>query len=303
MGALEGRVAIITGAAGGIGREHALLFAREGAKVVVNDLGGSSTGEGSDASAAQLVVDEILAGGGTAIASGDDIADEEGAQRLIDRTVDEFGALHVLVNNAGILRDRMIVNMSADEWDSVIRVHLRGHFLPLRAAGRYFRLESKNGSKTDRSIINTSSTSGLLSNVGQANYGAAKTGIATLTEIAQKELGQYAVRCNAIAPVARTRLTLGVPGSDERYAKERASSPDFDRSHPGNISPLVAYLATDTCPLRGKVIFVRSNKVQLMQPWTLIDRVDTEGRWTIDGLRDSISHWSEIEFDYSIPTD
>jgi NAD(P)-dependent dehydrogenase (short-subunit alcohol dehydrogenase family) len=212
MGALDGRIAIITGAGRGLGREHALLFAQEGAKVVVNDLGGDMHGEGADRAPAQQVVDEIEKMGGEAVANLDSAADWDGAQRLIRTAIDTFGDLHVLVNNAGILRDRVIVNMTEEEWDAVIHVHLKGHFCPTRHAAAYWREQSKAGKEVKASIVHTSSTSGLLGNPGQANYGAAKSGIATFSYIASLELGRYGVRSNAIAPAARTRLTEQTPG-------------------------------------------------------------------------------------------
>ena len=215
MGALDGRVAIITGAGRGLGREHALLFAAEGAKVVVNDLGGEADGSGGDATPAQQVVAEIQAMGGEAIANGDNVADWDGAQRLVQMAVETFGDLHVLVNNAGILRDRVVVNMTEAEWDAVIEVHLKGHFCPTRMAAAYWREQAKAGKTVNASIIHTSSTSGLLANPGQANYGAAKSGIATLSQICAKELIRYGVRSNAIAPAARTRLTEATPGLGE----------------------------------------------------------------------------------------
>ena len=187
MGALDGRVAIITGAGRGIGREHALLFAAEGAKVVVNDLGGGRDGTGADGGPAHEVVEEIRAAGGEAVANTDDVADWEGAQRIVNAAVETFGDLHVLVNNAGILRDRMLTNMMPSEWDDVVRVHLRGHFMPTRWAATYWREQSKAGKPVKASVINTSSTSGLFGNAGQTNYGAAKTGIATFTQIANTE--------------------------------------------------------------------------------------------------------------------
>ena len=216
MRELEGRVAIVTGAGRGIGREHALLFAAEGAKVVVNDLGGSTDGAGADTSPAQQVVDEIVAAGGSAIANFDDVADWDGARSMVEQAVDTFGDLHVLVNNAGILRDRMLVNMSAEEWDAVIRVHLRGHFCPTRWASAYWREQSKSGREGKRSVINTSSASGLFGNSGQTNYGAAKIGIATFSMIADGELRRYGVRVNAIAPAAATRLTSGLSPERDR---------------------------------------------------------------------------------------
>src|SRR4030081_3087555 len=200
MGALDGRVAIITGAGRGLGREHALLFAQEGAKVVVNDLGGDINGTGEDRAPAQQVVDEIKAAGGEAVANVDNVADWDGAKRLIDTAIETFGDLHVLVNNAGVLRDRVLVNMSEQEWDSVIHVHLKGHFVPTRWAAAYWREQTKSGREVKAAVVNTSSTSGLLGNPGQTNYGAAKAGIAAFTTIAAEELVRYGVRVNAIAP-------------------------------------------------------------------------------------------------------
>src|SRR5215210_3291153 len=200
MGTLEGRVAIITGAGRGIGREHALLFAAEGAKVVVNDLGGAMDGTGDDRTPAEQVVDEIKAMGGEAISNADNVADWEGGQRLINSAIEAFGDLDILVNNAGILRDRVLVNMTEDEWDAVIAVHLKGHFAPTRWAAAYWREQTKAGIDKPRNLVHTSSTSGLFSNPGQANYGAAKTGIATFSQIAAKELIRYDVKSNTIAP-------------------------------------------------------------------------------------------------------
>jgi NAD(P)-dependent dehydrogenase (short-subunit alcohol dehydrogenase family) len=294
MGALEGRVAIITGAGRGIGREHALLFAQEGAKVVVNDLGGAADGSGSDLTPAQQVVDEIAAAGGTAVANGDDITDADGAQRLVQTALDTFGELHVLVNNAGILRDRTLVNMSDAEWDDVIRVHLRGHFMPLRAAARHWRELSKSGRSPRASVINTSSTSGLFGNVGQGNYGAAKAGIATLTTIAQLELERYGVRVNAIAPAARTRLTEDVlPATDDGTG--------FDATDPANISPFVAYLATEDCPIAGRSFYVRGGSVYLFQPWAIIDKIETDHRWTLDELAKEGPRLAEVPFNLGRP--
>ncbi|HEV2309674.1 MAG TPA: SDR family NAD(P)-dependent oxidoreductase, partial [Acidimicrobiia bacterium] len=212
MGALDGRVCIVTGAGRGIGREHALFLASEGAKLVVNDLGGDMHGEGENRAPAQQVADEIAALGGEAIANTDSVADFEGARRLIEQAVDAYGDLHVLVNNAGILRDRVLVNMTEAEWDAVIAVHLKGHFCPTRHAAVYWREQSKADKEVRASIINTSSTSGVLGNAGQTNYGAAKAGIAAFSTICAMELGRYGVRSNAITPMARTRLTEQTPG-------------------------------------------------------------------------------------------
>ena len=221
MGALDGRIAIITGAGRGIGREYALLFAAEGAKVVVNDLGGTLDGSGDDCSAAQQVVDEIKAAGGEAVANHDDVTDWEGGKRLIDTAIETYGDLHVLVNNAGILRDRVLINMTEDEWDAVIHVHLKGHFVPTRHAAAYWREQTKAGKEVKASVINTSSTSGLLGNPGQTNYGAAKAGIAAFTTIAATELARYGVRVNALAPNARTRMTVETPGLADIVAGAR----------------------------------------------------------------------------------
>jgi NAD(P)-dependent dehydrogenase (short-subunit alcohol dehydrogenase family) len=301
MGALDGRVAIITGAGRGVGREHALLFAAEGAKVVVNDLGGSTDGSGSDATPAEQVVEEIRAAGGEAVANGDDVADGEGARRLVQAAVDAFGDLHVLVNNAGILRDRMLVNMSDEEWDSVVRVHLRGHFLPTRAAAQYWREKSKAGRPVDASVINTTSTSGLFGNAGQGNYGAAKSGIATFSMIAQEELGRYGVRVNAIAPAARTRLTGTIPTAEDGGAINEVAEAGFDANDPGNIAPFVAYLATKDCPIAGRVFFVYGGSVHLFQPWAIIDAIEKPQRWTVAELEKEAAHFATVPFDLRRP--
>jgi NAD(P)-dependent dehydrogenase (short-subunit alcohol dehydrogenase family) len=283
MGALEGRVAIITGAGRGIGREHALLFAAEGAKVVVNDLGGAMDGTGDDRTPAEQVVDEVKAMGGQAIANADNVADWGGGKRIVDAALEAFGDLHVLVNNAGILRDRVLINMTESEWDAVIQVHLKGHFVPTHHAAVYWREQSKAGKTVQASVINTSSTSGLLANPGQANYGSAKSGIATFTQICAKELSRYGVRCNAIAPAARTRLTESTPGLGDMVAAP-IDPGQFDVWDPANISPLVAYLATEGCPATGKVFFVQGGKVALFQPWTMVDEIDKNDRWSVAEL-------------------
>ncbi len=294
---LDGRVAVITGAGRGIGREHAPLFAREGAKVVVNDLGGAADGSGSDATPAQQVVDEITAAGGDAVANADDISDFDGAEALIKQAVGAFGDLHVLVNNAGILRDRMLFNMAPDEWDAIMKVHLRGHFATTRHAAAYWRDQSKAGNEAKRSVINTSSTSGLFGNVGQTNYGAAKTGIATFSIIADQELSRYGVRVNAIAPAAATRLTgMGRP------APEEPPSPEWSPMHPGNVSPFVAYLATEDCPIHGRVFFVQGGDVCLFQPFVIVDTISKDGDfWTIEELQEQAPKLQEFEFDYGHP--
>lgn len=288
MGSLDGRVAIITGAGRGLGREHALLFASEGAKVVVNDLGGDIHGEGEDRAPAQQVVDEIKAAGGEAVANVDSVADFEGAQKLVQTAIDTYGDLHVLVNNAGILRDRVLVNMTEQEWDAVIHVHLKGHFCPTRHAAAYWREQTKAGKEVKASIIHTSSTSGLLGNPGQTNYGAAKSGIATFSQICAMELPRYGVRSNAIAPAARTRLTEQTPGLSE-VVKEPEDESKFDVWDPANVSPFVAYLATEGCTFNGEAFLVQGGVVQRFQPWTLSEKIDQNDRWTVADLAQAAS--------------
>ncbi|RSN43059.1 short-chain dehydrogenase [Amycolatopsis sp. WAC 04197] len=284
MGALDGRVAVITGAGRGIGREHALLFAREGASVVVNDLGGANDGSGSDAGPAQEVVDEIRAAGGKAVANTANVADWAGAAELVTQAVDEFGKLDVVVNNAGILRDAFIAGLEESQWDSVIAVHLKGHAAVLRHAAAYWKTASKAGEQVAGSVINTASASGTtLPNAGQANYGAAKAGIAALTLVAAEELERYGVRVNAIAPIARTRLTLATPGMGAIFAQE-VEEGEFDAFSPANISPLVAYLATEKCPLTGKVFAVQGGAISELAGWHDVKVIETEAAWEIDDI-------------------
>jgi NAD(P)-dependent dehydrogenase (short-subunit alcohol dehydrogenase family) len=283
MGTLDGRVAIITGAGRGIGREHALLFAAEGAKVVVNDLGGAADGTGGSLSPAEEVVAEIKGMGGEAIANGDNVADWEGGQRLINSAVEAFGDLDILVNNAGILRDRVLVNMTEQEWDDVVKVHLKGHFVPTRWAAAYWREQTKAGVEKPRNVVHTSSTSGLLSNPGQTNYGAAKSGIATFSQICAKELTRYGVKSNCIAPAARTRLTEATPGLGE-IVKAPDEADQFDIWDPANISPLVAYLASADCAFNGETFFVQGGSVKLVQSWTMAAGVERDDRWTVAEL-------------------
>jgi NAD(P)-dependent dehydrogenase (short-subunit alcohol dehydrogenase family) len=287
MGALDGRVAIITGSGRGIGREHALLFAQEGAKVVINDLGGAIDGSGDDRTPAEQVVDEIKAMGGEAVANADNVAEWEGGQRLVQTALDAFGDLHILVNNAGILRDRVLVNMSEEEWDAVIHVHLKGHFIPTRFAAAYWREQTKAGNTVKANVINTSSTSGLIGNAGQTNYGAAKAGIAAFSVIAAMELERYGVRVNAIAPAARTRMTEATPGLSE-VVKAPKDESRFDIWDPANVSPMVAYLATENLPFTGRVFFVQGGKVQNMTPWTMAEAIDRDDRWTVAELENEV---------------
>ncbi len=281
MGSLDGRVAIITGAGRGIGREHALLFASEGARIVVNDLGGANDGTGTDVTPAEEVAAEIRAMGGEAIVNGDNVADWQGSQRLVNSAIEAFGDLDILINNAGILRDRVLVNMTEEEWDAVIAVHLKGHFAPTRWAAAYWREQHKAGVEKPRNVVHTSSTSGLFSNPGQANYGAAKSGIATFSQIVAKELVRYNVKSNCIAPGARTRLTLATPGLPDIMAPKEGA---FDMWDPANISPLVAYLATAECPFTGETFFVQGGNVTRVNTWAMGDKVEQDDRWTVAGL-------------------
>ena len=279
-------MAVITGAGGGIGREHALLFAREGARVVVNDVGAALDGTGSDGGgAAVAVVEEIRAAGGEAVANHDDVSDWDGGRRLIESAVATFGDLHVLVNNAGNLRDRYLVDMTADEWDDVVRVHLRGHFVTTRWAAAHWKAQAEAGRPVKAAIVNTTSTSGLIGNVGQSNYGSAKAGIAALTVITAAELERYGVRVNAVAPLARSRMTESSPWLAGVVAAPTA--PDaFDAWHPGNVSPVVAWLASEACTLTGEVFLVHGGLVQRFRPWTLDDdaKVVQQARWTVADL-------------------
>jgi NAD(P)-dependent dehydrogenase (short-subunit alcohol dehydrogenase family) len=278
MGALDGKVAIVTGAGRGIGRGEALLLAREGARVVVNDLGGEWDGTGRDTRPAQLVVDEITAAGGEAVANYDDVADYAAAERMVRQAIDTFGSLDILVNNAGILRDRMIFNMSEEEWDAVIRVHLKGHFAPTRHACAYWREKAKERGSAAGRIVCTSSTSGLLGNPGQSNYGAAKAGIAAFAQIVAMEMARYGVTCNAIAPAARTRLT------ERTFGEIKAEGP-FDEWDPENVAPLVAYLVSDAAAgISGQVFYVSGGTVQLYQGWGPVAEARKEGRWTVAEL-------------------
>ena len=286
MGTLDGRVAIITGAGRGLGREHALLFAAEGAKIVVNDLGGANDGSGSDMTPAQQTVADIKGMGGEAIVNTDNVADWDGAKRMIDSAIEVFGDLDILVNNAGILRDRVLVNMSESEWDSVIQVHLKGHFAPTHHAAAYWREQAKAGITKPRNLVHTSSTSGLFSNPGQANYGAAKSGIATFSQICAKELSRYNVKSNAIAPAARTRLTMATPGLEDVMA---AKDGKFDEWDPANVSPLVAYLASDLCEFSGETFYVQGGQVTRVATWVMAEEIKQDDRWTVSALAKAIT--------------
>ena len=262
---------MVSGAARGLGREHALLLAAEGARVVVNDV---------ELEPAEAVASEIGARGGQAVAHAGDVADWETGRRLVATAVETFGALHALVNNAGNVRDRFLVNMDEDEWDDVVRVHLKGHFVPTRWAAAHWRERAKAGKPVAAAVVNTTSTSGLLGNPGQANYGAAKAGIAAFTTVAADELGRYGVRVNAIAPLARTRLTEAVPALAAAVAPP-ADPAAFDAWHPGNVSPLVAALCDEGSGVTGQVFLVHGGRVQRFEPWRAGEVVaERDRRWS-----------------------
>jgi NAD(P)-dependent dehydrogenase (short-subunit alcohol dehydrogenase family) len=275
-GICEGRVVIVTGAGRGIGREHALLFAREGAKVVVNDLGGERDGTGSSTGPATEVVEAIRAAGGEAIVNGDDVSNWEGAQSLIRCALDTYGRLDTLVNNAGILRDRMLVNMTEAEWDAVIKVHLKGTFAPCRFAAEHWRALAKAGETVDARIINTSSTSGIFGNPGQTNYGAAKAGIAAFTVILAQELGRYGVCVNGIAPGALTRLTADLN-------RDRPPPPPPGEWHPmgpENVAPLVVWLGShDSASVTGRMFLVAGGRISVAEGWRRGPTVAKDGMW------------------------
>jgi NAD(P)-dependent dehydrogenase (short-subunit alcohol dehydrogenase family) len=274
-GICDGRIVIVTGAARGIGREHALAFASEGARVVVNDLGVSREGTDADQGPAQLLVDEIVAAGGDAVANTDDIADWDGARRLVHTAIDTFGGLDVLVNNAGFLRDRMVFTTAEDEFDAVMRVHLKGHFATTRHATEWWRAQTKAGVEVDARLINTSSGAGLMGSVGQGVYSAAKAGIAALTLVASAEMARYGVTANAIAPAARTRMT-------EEIFADRMQAPDsgFDANDPANISPLVVWLGSaDSRDVTGRVFEVEGGEISVADGWQHGPRVDRGARW------------------------
>ena len=297
MGMLDGKIAVITGAGRGIGRGEALLFAEQGAKVVVNDLGGEWDGTGADDRPASQVVEEIKAAGGEAVGHFEDVSEEAGSRSLVQTALDSFGSLDVIVNNAGILRDRMVFNMSVEEWDAVIKVHLRGHFLVTRAACVRWRELAKSGEQVRGSIINTSSTSGILGNAGQSNYGAAKAGIAAFSQIVAMEMRKYGVTCNAIAPGARTRMT------EKTFGELRIPEGEFDQLAPENIAPLVAFLASDAAAdITGQVFGIQGGLVELYQGWHPVAALGKDERWTPEEHAERAGElWKEMPKQYSPP--
>lgn len=281
MTLLAGKIAIVTGAGRGLGRAHALALAEAGARVVVNDLGASLSGEREQTSPADQVVEEIRARGGEAVADRENVADFEGARRMVESAVERFGRLDILVNNAGILRDRMLMNMSEQEWDAVIAVHLKGHFAPTRHAAAHWRDRAKAGDGVRGRVINTASPSGVFGNVGQANYGAAKAGIAAFTVIVAQELGRYGVTVNCIAPNARTRMT--------ESAFELPDGEGFDELAPENNSPIVVALCADEAQdVTGQVFHVFGGAVNMLQPWTAGEMFTREERWEPQELLDGL---------------
>ena len=284
IGVCSGRVVIVTGAGRGIGRGHALEFARQGARVVVNDLGAEVDGTGSSTGPAGAVVDEIRASGGEAVANGDDVSEWKGAERLVRTALETYGRLDVLVNNAGILRDRMLVNMTEGEWDKVIQVHLKGTFGPAHFAAEHWRERSRAGDEVDARIVNTSSTAGIFGNVGQTNYGAAKAGIAAFTIIAAQELGRYGVTVNAIAPGARTRMTENLRG-----ARPVPGPGEFDGSAPENVAPLVVWLGSpESRGVTGQVFLVGGGRIGVARGWQRGPGVDKGARWEPEELSEIV---------------
>jgi NAD(P)-dependent dehydrogenase (short-subunit alcohol dehydrogenase family) len=271
----EERVVIVTGAGRGIGREHALALAAAGARVVVNDIGTALNGEGASQTPAEEVVAEIVAAGGQAIANADDIADWAGSERLVQQAISAFGRLDAVVNNAGFVRDRMFVSASEDEWDAVVRVHMKGHFCVARHAAAHWRDAAKAGAQPSGRIINTSSGAGIWGSVGQAAYSAAKAGIAALTMVQSAELGRYGATSNAIAPIARTRMTEGV------FSGMMARPEDgFDAMHPGNVSPLIVWLASEaSAHCTGRIFEVTGGRVTLLGGMTRGPERDIAQRW------------------------
>ena len=278
MSSSDGRIVVITGAGGGIGRSEALLFAEEGARVVVNDV---------SVDGANAVVEEIVGAGGEAVANTDDISDWDGAGRLVQQAIDTYGGLDTLVNNAGILRDRMFVNMTVEDWDAVMKVHLRGTFCPSKHAVTYWREQSKAGTPRVARLVNTSSPSGIYGNVGQANYGAAKAGIAALTQIMGEELWRYGVLANAIAPSALTGMTEGLSGYKDRLDELEARTGWKNPGGPEHIVALVVWLGSPLCEANGQVFNLRAGHVSVAEGWRPGPAVEKEGTWQVaelDGL-------------------
>ena len=279
MGRLDNRVAIVTGAGRGLGRAHALYLAGQGAAVVVNDVGGTLDGGAEDGSPADQVVAEIRSSNGSAVASRHDVADWAQAQAVVELAICEFGDLHVLVNNAGNLRDRTLANLEEEEWDAVLRVHLKGHAAMTRHALTHWRRQAKAGMAVSASAIHTTSVAGFCGNFGQANYSAAKAGIVALSRVAAIEGAAYGVRSNAVSPSARTRFTLAISGSEERLRPPEDPS-EFDFYAPENVSPLVGWLAEADCPATNQVFHMAGNRIFVVEIPTIAHLLEVEGRWS-----------------------
>lgn len=283
MGILDGRVVVVTGAGRGLGREYALLAAAEGAAVVVNDVGCASDGSGDDPGCAQSVAAEITAARGQAVASAADVRERAGAQALLDQATETYGSVHGLVTNAGILRDRTFVNMSDDEWDDVLAGQLRSAFCSLSVFARHWRQRSKAGADDQPSVVTVSSTSGLIGQAGQSNYGAAKAAVAAMSIIVADEVERYGIRVNCLAPAARTRMTEEVPGLREMVAAPAGGS--FDIYHPGNVAPLVVWLLSTSCSFSGRTFFAKGSEVREFVPWHYGRTIDNNAaRWTVADL-------------------
>lgn len=294
MGALDGKVAIITGAGRGLGRGHALLMAEEGAKIVVNDLGGEWDGTGKATGPADDVVKEIKDAGGQAVANFESVMDFQGANRIVDCAIDSFGKLDILVSNAGFLRDKMTFNMTEEEWDGVVAVHLKGTFNCGRWACAYFREQGKAGKLQSGRIINTMSHAGLLGNAGQGNYAAAKLGIGALTMVWAREMEKYNVTCNAIVPMARTRMTVQTPSLSAMFG-EKPPEGQFDEMAPENVSPLVAYLASDQAQnITGRWLSIRGGKLESWLPPQLAKSIDIDRRWTVKEITERIGELGDL---------
>ncbi len=283
---LDGRVAIVTGGGRGLGREYALLLAAEGVKVVVNDLGVDASGVDDATSPADDVVAEIVAAGGEAVADGHDVSTWAGAEAVVDAALERFGELDIVVNNAGILRDRVIVTMTEEDFDEVVRVHLKGDVALTHFAAAYWRAQHHAGIARGRNLIHTGSTSGIYANPGQSNYGPAKSGVVTFSQIAAKELEQYGVVSNCVVPGARTRLTMSSPGLPEIM---EAPAEGFDQWHPANVAPLVVYLCGARCPFNGETFYVQGGTVRRLEPWTLVgDSIEQPTRWELNELDEAM---------------
>lgn len=288
MDPLAGRVVVITGAAGGLGSAYTRYLADVGARLVLNDIGASRDGSGNDPSIVAALVDELAGTGAEVVGNAEDITTMDGASRVLEQALDAYGEVHALVNSGGMLRDRMFVNMEVDEWDAVVRGHLRAHFCPARVLAGHWRERSKAGEDVDAAIVNTTSNAGLFAQPGQSNYAAAKAGIAGLTITLAVELERYGIRVNAISPAARTRMTTEVPGMADMVAPP-ADPNAFDVYDPGNVAPVVAWLCSAGCPASGQVFYVQGGEVRVLEGWSYRTTLDRGRRWTLQELSDELA--------------